>query len=307
VVFLCAYLAPEVLGSMRSFRRKIGFLLMALALGASLCASATPAQTHVSKHKKKGDAPPPPPYVPSPLQPLTLDQMPAVAPTVTYQGGVLTIVAPNSTLGDILRAVHKQTGAIVDVPANATERVAVRLGPAPAPDVLASLLNGSHFNYIVLGSATDRNLVSQVILTPKTGAVGGGAPAAVANNMPPSPGAYPPGAYPGGQPPQVQAQEQPEVSDGDNMDNSAGDTVDDASADQNDQQQDQNAQDAANPGAPGQVKTPEQLLQELQQQQQQQQLLLQQQQQQQNAGQPQTVYPTPSGIPVPPRPGPPQH
>jgi len=290
---------------MRIFRLKIVAIVVAIVFGAALCASADAAQTHSSKRKKKEDTPPPAPYVPAPLQPLTLDQMPSVAPTVTYQGGQLTIVAPNSTLGDVLRAVHKQTGAAVDVPANATERVAVRLGPAPAPDVLASLLNGSHFNYIVLGSAADHNVVSQVILTPKTGGVGGNAPPqAVANNVPPPPGSYPPGAYPGGQPPQVQAQEQ-DNTDGDNMDNSGGDTVEDASADQTDQQ-DQNAQDAANPGAPGQVKTPEQLLQELQQQQAQQQLLLQQQQQQQTSGQPQTVYPTPSGVPVP-RPGPPQH
>src|SRR5215471_20175479 len=153
--------------SMRCFRHKMVLIAMAMLCGVAMSISAVAAQTHSSKRKKKEE--PPPPYVPSPLQPLTLDQMPAVAPTVTYQGGQLTIVAPNSTLGDVLRAIHKQTGANVDVPTNATERVAVRLGPAPAPDVLASLLNGSHFNYIVLGSATDRNVVSQVLLTPKTG------------------------------------------------------------------------------------------------------------------------------------------
>jgi len=290
---------------MRRFLNRIGLIAVTLLWCVSLLTGVAGAQTHSSKRKKKEEPPPPPPYVPSPLQPLTLDQMPAVAPTVTYQAGMLTIVAPNSTLGDVLRAVHKQTGANVDVPANATERVAVRLGPAPAPDVLASLLNGSHFNYIVLGSAADRNLVSQVILTPKTGGAPG-APAAVANNMPPQTGAYPPTPYPGGQPPQVQAQDSADNSDGDNMDTSGGDTVEDATADQNDQQ-DQNAQEnAANPGQPGQVKTPEQLLQELQQQQQQQQLLMQQQQQQ-TSGQPQSIYPTPSGVPVPQRPGPPQH
>jgi hypothetical protein len=280
-------------------------LSLGLILLAGTCLPASAAQTH-AKRKKKEAPPPPAPYVPSPLQPLTLDQMPAVAPTVTYQGGLLTIVAPNSTLGDILRAVHRQTGATVDVPANATERVAVKLGPGTAPDVLASLLNGSHFNYIVLGSASDRNLVAQVILTPKSGAPGaGGPPATMANNVP-QPGAYPPGAYPGGQqqPPSPDAAE---ANDADNIDNSSTDTVEEVPADQA-EQQDQNGQDnAANGTAPGQVKTPEQLLQELQQQQQQQQLMMQQQQQQQQtSGQPQTVYPTPSGVPIPPRPGPPQ-
>ncbi len=110
-------------------------------------------------HKVKKQQPPPPPLPSGPQGPvpqIPLDAIPAVAPQVSYQNGLLTIVAPNSTLGDILRAVRKQTAADIDVPASASERVVTRLGPGPAREVMAELLNGSRFNYILLGSPQNR-------------------------------------------------------------------------------------------------------------------------------------------------------
>jgi hypothetical protein len=104
-----------------------------------------------------------------PLTPVSLDQLPAVPPRVSYQNGWLTVTAENSTLGDILREVHKATGASIDIPGNANERVVARLGPAPARDVLASLLNGSSFNYVLVGSVTDPAALASVMLTAKTG------------------------------------------------------------------------------------------------------------------------------------------
>ena len=78
--------------------------------------------------------------------------MPALPPQVHYSRGQLTIVAENSTLADILAAVRSQTGAQVDVPPSATERVVAHLGPGPTRDVLTALLNGTHFNYVMIGS-----------------------------------------------------------------------------------------------------------------------------------------------------------
>src|SRR5271167_1056424 len=111
----------------------------------------------------------PPQVEPSPV-PLPPEQMPSSPPEVQFRQGQLTIMASNSTLGDILRAVRKETGAAVDVPGNATERVVGQFGPGPARDVLSSLLNGSHFNYVLLGSPTDPNALDRVILMAKSGA-----------------------------------------------------------------------------------------------------------------------------------------
>jgi hypothetical protein len=224
--------------------------------------------------------------------------MPAVPPQVSYQGGQLVVIAQNSTLGDILRAIRKQTGASVDVPGNATERVVGRFGPGSARDVIASLLNGSHFNYVVLGSATDPNVISQVILTPRTGGV----------SPPSNPGN--PGiaqtVYPGQVNPAVAQAQAEGASENPEQPDANGDTQGMEVVEDNANQEQQEQQQADNPqeGAPqGQVKTPEQLLQELQQQQQQQQLI-QQQQQQQQGGQPTQpgVYPGGPPVPRPPEP-----
>ena len=104
--------------------------------------------------------------------PPTLAQMPASAPQVAFQSGELTISAQNSTLGDILKEVRAQTGATIELPGNAPERVVGTFGPGPARDVLTSLLNGSHFNYLLLGSPTDPNTLDRVILMAKSGASG---------------------------------------------------------------------------------------------------------------------------------------
>jgi hypothetical protein len=97
-----------------------------------------------------------------------LDEMPPVPPQVSYENSQLTIVAPNSTLAEILRAVRKHTGAEIEIPA-ANERVVTHLGPGPAREVVAELLNGSRFNYVLVGSPSDDAQLTRLVLVPKTG------------------------------------------------------------------------------------------------------------------------------------------
>lgn len=193
--------------------------------------------------------------------PLRPEQLPASPPEVQFQRGQLTILASNSTLGDILRAVHQQTGASVDVPGNATERVVGQFGPGPARDVLASLLNGSHFNYVLLGSAENPVGLDRVILTSRSGNGSEQSAAAVGASMPQS------------QPnPAAMVVPQPDDSDDAASDDTseapdATDADDQGNAAQGDDQPQQPPPNAL--GQPSGVKTPEQLLQELQQRQQQ--------------------------------------
>jgi hypothetical protein len=112
--------------------------------------------------------PPPPPPVP--------EKMPPEPPLVTYDGARLTIFCDNSTLADVLSAVREQTGADIDIPPSASrERIAARLGPAPARDVLTSLLSGTNFDYVVQAADNDEQAVQMVILTPRQKASGGSA------------------------------------------------------------------------------------------------------------------------------------
>jgi hypothetical protein len=236
-------------------------LIPSLVLNTAFAAQQQPTRKRPAKAAKKAASEPLAAPVPPPPPP-TPEQMPAVQPQVHYSQGQLTIVAENSTLADILRAVRAQTGAAIEVPPNATERVVTHLGPGPARDILATLLNGSHFNYVMLGSAAHPDSVDRVILTSKSGGVPEPAP--------------PPAATPVAEgndegqtddvaPPGMDMAEQP-------VDNPAGDSGNDEN-----QAQPQDGQQ--------QVKTPEELLRELQKQQLLQQQQLQQQQQRQQGQQ----------------------
>ena len=144
----------------------------ALCLGIVIPATATSSQSQLKTRTKKKAQKPQLPALPSgptgPVQPIPLDSMAPVVPQVSYQNAQLTIVAANSTLGDILRAVRKQTGAEIEIPA-ATERVVTHLGPGSAREVMAELLNGSRFNYVLLGSPADSTVLTRVVLVAKSG------------------------------------------------------------------------------------------------------------------------------------------
>ncbi len=129
-------------------------------------ASATTPPSN--SHKVQKQAVPLPQMPSGPLSQLPMDQIPPTPAKVTFQDGLLTISAQNSTLGEILREVHKLTGASIDIPASgANERVVTHLGPGAPRDVLAVLLNGSSFNYVMVGSNSDPTAVSSVILSSK--------------------------------------------------------------------------------------------------------------------------------------------
>jgi len=195
-----------------------------------------------------------------PPRPLTPEQLPPTRPTVNYRNGQLSIVANNSTMADVLNSVRAQTGAQFEMSGiSSADRVYAKLGPGLPKDVLAALFDGSRFNYAILASATDPAAIARVVLMPKAGGaaapVGAGNPTAVTRPTP--------------------AQAQADESDEEQPEEAPAEEVQQEQPQPEQQQQQQ----------PGQTKTPEQLLQELQQMQQ------QQQQQQQN----------PNGQPPPPQ------
>jgi hypothetical protein len=184
----------------------LGLLLAAPVLLAQTALVQTPAQAaaptttrHHKSHKTQKQLVLPP--LPSgPLSQLPMDQIPATPAKVSYQGGLLTISAQNSTLGEILRDVRKLTGASIEIPqgSGANERVVTHLGPGAPRDVLAGLLNGSAFNYVMLGSSSDPTAIASVILTAKPSSSGDTQTAA--NVYQNNPGAMPPNRFPPPQP-----------------------------------------------------------------------------------------------------------
>ena len=94
---------------------------------------------------------------------------PAKPLEVTFRDGQLTIRANKATLSEVLFAVQQRTGAEVAIAAGAEqEKVVVDIGPGPAPEVLARLLNGSRFNFLILSAANDPRQLDRVILSPRT-------------------------------------------------------------------------------------------------------------------------------------------
>jgi len=268
-----------------STRWKLKTAGVVLVCAAALClgiANATDSATQTHHKTKKPPQPLPPlPSGPTgPVQPIPLDSMAPVPPQVSYQNDQLTIIAPNSTLGDILRAVRKQTGAEIEVPP-AAERVVTHLGPGPAREVMAELLNGSRFNYVLLGSSANDAALTRVVLVPKTGPDNANLPndAAVAEQR-----------TLGNMPPNARVQPTPEA-EAQAADDNTDDAADQAAAEAEAEQQQQQAAQPAEQPPPG-VKTPQELLQEMQQRQ-------LQFQQQPNPGQP----PGPrTGVPLQPPP-----
>jgi len=100
---------------------------------------------------------------PQPIQISALAQTPL---EVSYRDGLLGIHANKATLSEVLFAVQQRTGAQIAIPAGAEqERVVAEIEPAPAPEVLARLLNGSTFNFLILSAPDDPGKLDRVILS----------------------------------------------------------------------------------------------------------------------------------------------
>ncbi len=242
----------------------------------ALAQDATPAAAPPTpKRHKSHKAPKPlvlPPLPAGPLSQLPMDQIPATPAKVSYQDGLLTISAQNSTLGEILRDVRKLTGASFEIPphsSGADERVVVRLGPGAPRDVLAELLDGSAFNYVMLGTSSDPTTLATVILTSKASAPGA-AQTAVNGN----PGAASPDRFsqpdfvprPGHRRREMAARNE----SSDDEEDPADDTADDQAQSEQPDTPEADAPDQPPPQDPNQPnaapRTPEQILEMLQRQ-----------------------------------------
>jgi hypothetical protein len=114
---------------------------------------------------------------PTPGSPVTGEALAAVAPPalpaprlqVNFQRGELTVHADKATLAEVLFAIQQRTGADIPIPAGAEqEQVVADAGPGAAKDVLTTLLTGTRFNFIVVGSDQNDGGLRSVILSPKT-------------------------------------------------------------------------------------------------------------------------------------------
>jgi len=99
---------------------------------------------------------------------IQLDPHPKPKLDVDFRNGLLSVGANKATLSEVLSAIQQRTGAQMSIPPGAEqEMVVANFGPAPAQEVLAHLLNGSRFNFLILNAAADPKKLDRVILTPR--------------------------------------------------------------------------------------------------------------------------------------------
>lgn len=213
----------------------------------------TSKRTHSGKHRAVKPEPVPvvetrPPDPPPPDWPANAKAQPA---TVGWDGRQLSVAAANSSLRQVLQDISSATGVKVDG-AGSDQRIYGSFGPGTARDVLSQILEGSGYNVLMIGDQ-GQGTPRELVLTAKAGHAG--AP-----------------------------QRQPGVS----QPNQNGD--DEAPEDIEPQEQQPEPVIPQRPVGlpqqqPGQARTPQQILQEMQQRQ------LQQQQQQQQSQPNQGVQP----------------
>lgn len=86
--------------------------------------------------------------------------------SVDYKDGKLKIVSDRASLAEVLTEVRRRTGADISIPPAASqEQVFGTLGPASPRDVMAALLNGSHFNFVMVGTESDPTQLRSLFLT----------------------------------------------------------------------------------------------------------------------------------------------
>lgn len=102
--------------------------------------------------------------------PAPASQPPATPPIAELTGGKLIIRANGQDLLTVLDAVRKVTGITIEMPASqAPDPVFMNVGPLPSQDVLVALLEGTKYNYVIVGSEKDPRLVTRLVLSQQSG------------------------------------------------------------------------------------------------------------------------------------------
>ncbi|MFZ0661565.1 MAG: hypothetical protein WAM66_02645 [Acidobacteriaceae bacterium] len=111
---------------------------------------------------------------PSPAVPATAPSLlsePAVSAKVSLASGKLSVEANNSSLSEILRQVAEDGGMKIEglqASGSADPRIFGNYGPGTPSDVLSELLNGSHYNVLMMG-ITPAGTPRELALSLRTG------------------------------------------------------------------------------------------------------------------------------------------
>lgn len=135
----------------------IAALWIAVACASNAQTSPRPVKPHHAHKPPAAHVDAAPPSEPEPTEPAQPEQPkwpvndPPAQPSVTWNSQGLHIQATNSSLRTILNQISTETGAKIEG-LNADERVFGEYGPGQPRDVLSQLLQGSNYNFLLLGN-----------------------------------------------------------------------------------------------------------------------------------------------------------
>ena len=119
----------------------------------------------------------------SPALPPSLSDKPAEPATITLDKGLLSIHADNSSLSAILHHLALTSGMAVDGFLE-DQRVFGVYGPGNPTDVLSELLQGAGYNFLMVGT-TDQGTPKEIVLTARSGGNAASGPAQAQAQEPP--------------------------------------------------------------------------------------------------------------------------
>jgi hypothetical protein len=151
--------------------------------------TAQPSAHHAVHHhrhaKPQAGVVAPPPVVPPP-PPRPAEQPPNPA-TIEFNQGLLSVRAQNSSLVNILVQIQHQTGLVIDGLSH-DQRVYGQYGPANISTTLSALLDGSGYDFVIVGGGGSHAAPRLILSTPSSAGAPAVAPPPVVNNpdVPPS-------------------------------------------------------------------------------------------------------------------------
>jgi hypothetical protein len=97
----------------------------------------------------------------------TVARSAAIALTVAYRDGNLTVIAPEASLNEVLRTIRQKANVQIVGRLDGDERVSVKIGPAPVRDVLVALLEGSHYSFVIVSDDASPQITKKIVLFPR--------------------------------------------------------------------------------------------------------------------------------------------
>ena len=137
-----------------------------LSMDASSSESSDPEGQFCKRERPGQKSQPPSASSPQPEGAIQSSPSTPPAPIAELKDGALFIQANGQDFVTVIEAIRSATGMAVEMPAESQpEPVFLKMGPTSTRDALVALIGGSKYNYIIVGSERDPELVKRLILS----------------------------------------------------------------------------------------------------------------------------------------------